>query len=181
MGLSVCFFSKWITFFFDEIFFWSNELIQFEIKAFADTLHFTDAIFFLYCLTHTSMNRLSFSGYYPNEKQMVTIKQGCTLHVAHFHAYFNRPCLTIDIKLSNIIIIIILLIRIDMDRCVFVCVCIWWYIHISMQKVCVCVYRCAHWQIMAFRFSIKSNCLWKLPFFAIITNEFFLYRILFLF
>lgn len=56
---------------------------------------------------------------------------------------------------------------------VCVCVCIWWYFHISMQKVCVCVYRCAHWQIMAFRFSIKSNCLWKLPFFAIITNEFF--------
>lgn len=144
MGLSVCFFSKWITFFFDEIFFWSNELIQFEIKAFADTLHFTDAIFFLYCLTHTSMNRLSFSGYYPNEKQMVTIKQGCTLHVAHFHAYFNRPCLTIDIKLSNIIIII-LLIRIDMDRygsmCVYVCVCVSVFDDIItlVCKRCACV------------------------------------------
>lgn len=49
-GIKCVLFSKWITFFSMRFFFWSNKLIQFEIKAFADTLHFTDANFFFVLL-----------------------------------------------------------------------------------------------------------------------------------
>lgn len=53
-----CVFFQMNNFFFRWDFFWSNELIQFEIKAFADTLHFTDANFF--CITWPTHQWIAF-------------------------------------------------------------------------------------------------------------------------
>lgn len=104
---------------------------------------------------------------------MVTIKQGCTLHVAHFHAYFNRPCLTIDIKLSNIII---LLIRFDMDECVPLSVCVSVFDGIStlVCKRCACVSIDVHiGKLWLFDSQSNQIAYENYHFFAIITNEFF--------